>query len=66
MSQIELFRWYLNGSAKPTRWLMTAADARARDPNARPDLASREQRSANARGNEGAAIVRAGGGAPRP
>jgi hypothetical protein len=64
MPDIELFRWYLHGRKQPTSWRMTREDALARDPNARPELASREVRTAAPRGNDAAAIVRAGGGAP--
>jgi hypothetical protein len=66
MLEIELFRWYLNGSKKPTSWRMTRDDALARDPAAKPDLASREVRTSHAQGNTGAAVVAAGGGVKRP
>jgi hypothetical protein len=53
-------------SPRPQAAHVLAHDARglARDPNARPELASREVRAAAPRGNDAAAIVKAGGGAP--
>ena len=64
MPDIELFCWYLNGRNTPTSWRMTREDALARDPQASPDVSSREVRSGLPRGNDGARIVAAGGHAP--
>ena len=64
MPDVELFRWYLHGRNTLTSWRMTREDALARDPNAEPDLTSREVRVCMARGNDGAGIVAAGGRAP--
>jgi len=63
MPNIELYRWYLHGSKKPTSWRMTRETALARDPAAKPDLASKEVRRGNPQGNVGAGIAAAGGGA---
>ena len=64
MNHTELFRWYLHGRKSATSWRMTREDALARDPNAEPELTSREVRMSVARGNDGAGIVAAGGRAP--
>jgi hypothetical protein len=63
MPRLELFRWYVHGCKTTTSWRMTAETDIALDPNARPNLDSREVRDLPKQGNEGAAIVKRGGGA---
>ena len=56
--------WYLHGRNMPTCWRMTRENSLARDPQASPDLYSREVCLGLRCGNHGARIVAAGGHAP--